>query len=49
MNRSQGACQGLVFDLGDVLFDATPWRLWLWRRCDPRARTSFAEFFAPWE
>lgn len=41
---------GLVFDAGDVLFDATLWRRWLYRLLSQMGpRTDYQRFFGVWD
>ncbi len=52
--RSRGALPGpvagLLFDMGDVLYDATLWRRWLLRvLCRLGLHTSYRSFFHLWE
>lgn len=42
--------EGLLFDMGDVLYDATLWRRWLWRLLTRMGVSkSYAALFAIWD
>jgi FMN phosphatase YigB (HAD superfamily) len=42
--------RGLIFDIGDVLYDATPWRRWLVERLNRGGvEVSYPELVARWE
>lgn len=41
---------GVIFDIADVLYDATSWRRWLWRLVTTLGvRASYGGFFRVWE
>ncbi len=47
---SPGRIRGLVFDMGDVLYDATAWRRWLWRLVARMGlRTGYRGFYKVWD
>jgi len=49
-SAAQGPFEGLLFDMGDVLYDATLWRRWLWRLLRGLGVSQgYAELFARWD
>jgi phosphoglycolate phosphatase-like HAD superfamily hydrolase len=48
--RTAEPLAGLIFEMADVLYDATLWRRWLWRLLSQLTiRADYHEFFAAWD
>ncbi len=50
IRNPQSAVQGVIFDMGDIFFDATPWRRWLTARLNDRGvNVTYEQLVRKWE